>query len=135
MTLLLRMSLIGAGMILTVALLRLLLQRRVHRSVFLALWAIAALRLLVPVFIPTGMEIALPPQTAQSFAATAVRTIVDPTQLRLSETAVFSLAEILPWIWLSVAAALLTGFAVSHLRQRRSFRFSVPMPEQGAQMR
>lgn len=130
MTLLLRMSLIGAGMILTVALLRLLLQRRVHRSVFLALWAIAALRLLVPVFIPTGMEIALPPQTAQSFAATAVRTIVDPTQLRLSETAAFSLAEILPWIWLSVAAALLTGFAVSHLRQRRSFRFSVPMPEE-----
>ena len=130
MTLLLRMSLIGAGMILTVTLLRLLLQRRVHRSVFLALWAIAALRLLVPVFIPTGMEIALPPQTSQSFAATAVRTIVDPTQLRLPETAAVSLTEVLPWVWLSVAAALLTGFAVSHLRQRRSFRFSVPMPEE-----
>lgn len=129
MTLLFRMSLIGAGMILTVALLRLLLQRRVHRSVFLALWVIAALRLLVPVFIPTGVEIPLPPPSSQSFAATAVRTIVAPEQV-LPQTAPVSIARVLPWLWLGVAVALLAGFTVSHLRLRRTFRFSVPMPEE-----
>ena len=126
---LLRMSLIGAGMIGLIALLRLLLQRRVHRSVFLALWAIAALRLLVPVFIPTGVQIALPAQGEQNFAATAVRTIVQPTELTPVQSGASAL-RLLPWVWLAVAAALLIGFAVSHVRLRRSFRFSVPMPEQ-----
>ena len=126
---LLRMSLIGAGMIGMITLLRLLLQRRVHRSVFLTLWAIAALRLLVPMFIPTGVQIALPAQSEQNFAATAVRSIVQPTELTPVQSNA-SLLRLLPWVWMAVAAALLIGFAVSHVRLRRSFRFSVPMPEQ-----
>lgn len=126
----LRMSLIGTGMILTVALLRLLLQRKVHRSVFLVLWVIAALRLLIPVFIPTGVQIALP-QTDGGFAAAAVRTIVHPTQAQPAAiSAVSGAAKLLPWAWLSVAVLLLLGFLLSHLRLRRSFRFSVPLPEE-----
>lgn len=124
---LLRMSLIGAGMILTIVLLRLLLQQRVHRNVFLALWLIAALRLLVPVFIPTGLEVALPPQSEQSFAAAAVRTMVQPTQPAASGS---TLWRVLPWVWLAVAVGLLLFFSLSHLRLRRTFRFSVPMPEE-----
>ena len=126
---LLRMSLIGAGMILTVVLLRLLLQQRVHRNVFLALWLIAALRLLVPVFIPTGLEVTLPPEAERSFAAAAVRTMVQPAQPAASGS---TLWRVLPWIWLTVAAALLLFFGLSHLRLRRTFRFSVPMPEEAA---
>lgn len=124
---LLRMSLIGAGMILTIVLLRLLLQQRVHRNVFLALWLIAALRLLVPVFIPTGLEVALPPQSEESFAAAAVRTMVQPTQPAASGS---TLWRVLPWVWLAVAVGLLLFFSLSHLRLRRTFRFSVPMPEE-----
>ena len=126
----LRMSLIGGGMILVVAFLRLLLQRRVHRSVFLALWVIAVLRLLIPVFIPTGVEIALPAETSQGFAATAVRTFVHPSQQQSVQVTRASNGEFLFWLWVSVAALLLIGFAVSHLRSRRAFRFSVPMPEE-----
>lgn len=126
----LRMSLIGGGMILIVAFLRLLLQRRVHRSVFLALWVIAALRLLIPVFIPTGVEIALPSETSQGLAATAVRTFVHPSGRQPVQLTTASNGAPLFWLWVSVAALLLIGFAVSHLRSRRAFRFSVPMPEE-----
>ncbi len=51
------MSLTGAVMILIIAGLRLLLQNRLHRTVILLLWAVAAFRLMVPVVIPSSASV------------------------------------------------------------------------------
>ncbi len=57
MNTLLIMSITGAVMILIIALLRLLLQNRLHRTVILLFWAVAALRLTIPVVVPSSASV------------------------------------------------------------------------------
>ncbi len=57
MTPLLQVSLIGGIMILVITGIRGLLQNRLHRTVFLVLWLLAALRLAVPVVLPSTASI------------------------------------------------------------------------------
>ena len=52
---LLKMSVTGGLMITVITVVRALLQHRLDRRVFLLLWTITALRLLVPVFIPSAL--------------------------------------------------------------------------------
>ena len=54
---LLQMSLAGGLLIAVICVLRLLLQHRLHRSVLLALWTLAILRLLVPVFVSSELSV------------------------------------------------------------------------------
>ena len=54
---LLELSLSGAVMILVIGLLRTILQHRVRREVWLALWAIVVLRLLVPVTVASPLSV------------------------------------------------------------------------------
>ena len=72
MSVLLRLTLSGGAMILVVALLRALLHRKVSRSVWLVLWAIAVVRLLVPVFIPAPTSFLNLPMFRPAPAAAAV---------------------------------------------------------------
>ena len=140
---LLQMSLAGGLLIAVICVLRLLLQHRLHRSVLLALWTLAILRLLVPVFISSELSVFNLPvfsremPTAVTITAEAVETpeaavpvLPIPT---IAETpapgASLSTGEILGLIWLGGVLLFGCAFLISHLHSLRAFRFSVPLPE------
>lgn len=147
---LLQMSLAGGLLIAVVCLLRLLLQHRLHRSVLLALWTLAILRLLVPVFVsselsvfnlpvfsretPTAvvLEAAETAGTAEAIGAAEDAAPVPPVPTG-TETAApkasLSTGETLGLIWLGGVLLFGCAFLISHLRSLRAFRFSVPLPE------
>lgn len=115
-----RLSISGGAMILTVAVLRALLHRRVHRSVWLVLWCLAAARLLVPVFIPSPTSFynlrffRVAPAAAQAAAAVTNAEAVHR----------------LPWLtilWAVGCAAVLAVVFGSHLRNLLRYRTALPV--------
>ena len=140
---LLQMSLAGGLLIAVICVLRLLLQHRLHRSVLLALWILAILRLLVPVFISSELSVFNLPvfsremPTAVTITAEAVETPAAAVPVlpipTIAETpapgASLSTGEILGLIWLGGVLLFGCAFLISHLRSLRAFRFSVPLPE------
>ena len=140
---LLQMSLAGGLLIAVICVLRLLLQHRLHRSVLLALWALAILRLLVPVFISSELSVFNLPvfSREESTAITATAEAVETPEAAvpvlpiptIAETpapgASLSTGEILGLIWLGGVLLFGCAFLISHLRSLRAFRFSVPLPE------
>ena len=140
---LLQMSLAGGLLIAVICVLRLLLQHRLHRSVLLALWTLAILRLLVPVFISSELSVFNLPvfSREESTAITATAEAVETPEAAvpvlpiptIAETpapgASLSTGEILGLIWLGGVLLFGCAFLISHLRSLRAFRFSVPLPE------
>lgn len=132
---LLQISMIGGLMILVITALRRILQHRVHRSVFLILWAAAVLRLLTPGIVeatwgainPSVLEGQKPTEVVvvRQEAQKMEQEIVIPSKAIAEEPPV-SVPQIL---WAAGAAGLLVFLAVSHLRQRLRYRFSLPLPE------
>ena len=120
------MSVRGGVMIAVIALLRWALQHRVRRGVWLAAWAIAVLRLLVPFSVaspasvynllrrPPAQAVSVAPVLGQSAAVSSVPAPVPrgPGLLML--------------LWLSGALMLALVFLGLHLRSLRDYRFSVP---------
>ena len=140
---LLQMSLAGGLLIAVICVLRLLLQHRLHRSVLLALWALAILRLLVPVFVSSELSVFNLPvfsreeSTAITATAEAVETpeaavpvppVPTGTEIAASKASL-STREILGLIWLGGVLLFGCAFLISPLRSLRAFRFSVPLPE------
>lgn len=130
------MSLTGGILILLVLLLRALLQNRVHRSVWLVLWAVAVLRLLLPVQIASPTSLWNLPmfrqeQTVQTLPEQT--TVSVPAQMSSAEQAApqpaqaVTFRQLLPVIWLFGAAALLTFCLITHLRARKQYRKSQPI--------
>lgn len=147
MSLLLQMSFAGGMLIAVIALLRLFLQKYVHRSVFLLLWFLAVVRLLVPILPPSEASIYnLPVFTqeetreivtvysgeAADFVTQNVQT-ASPTApaLPVVEAArpALSAEKLLLLIWAGVAVLLMAVFLAFHLRSCRRYRFSLPVPE------
>ncbi len=146
---LLQMSLAGGLLIAVICVLRLLLQHRLHRSVLLALWTLAILRLLVPVFVsselsvfnlpvfsremPTAVTITAEAAGTNGVAEAAEDAAPVPPVPTGTETAApktsLSTGEILGLIWLGGILLFGCAFLISHLRSLRAFRFSVPLPE------
>ena len=140
---LLQMSLAGGLLIAVICVLRLLLQHRLHRSVLLALWTLAILRLLVPVFVSSELSVFNLPvfSREESTAITATAEAVETPEAAvpvlpiptIAETpapgASLSTGEILGLIWLGGVLLFGCAFLISHLRSLRAFRFSVPLPE------
>ena len=144
---LLQMSLAGGLLIAVICVLRLLLQHRLHRSVLLALWTLAILRLLVPVFVSSELSVfnlpvfsretvAVTAEAAEAVGTAAVATETDaavpaiPTGTEAAAAkASLSTGDILGLIWLGGLLLCGGAFLVSHLRSLRAFRFSVPLPE------
>lgn len=153
---LLQMSLAGGLLIAVICVLRLLLQHRLHRSVLLSLWTLAILRLLVPVFVsselsvfnlpvfsretPTAVvseaaETAGTVETAEAVEAVGAAEDAAPVPPILTAAeppapkASLSTGEILGLIWLGGVLLFGCAFLISHLRSLRTFRFSVPLPE------
>ncbi len=135
---LLETSLLASALVLLLLALRALAGRRLPRWAFVALWAVAALRFLVPYSVPLPI---LPPAepallvTAPQFAApppltaVAVNPLPVVTQVPAPDTAV-------PWptlLYGCVAALLALFFLAAHLRARLRYRNAeaftgVPLP-------
>lgn len=143
MTTLLAMSITGGIMILAIVLLRLLLQNRLHRTVLLMLWLLAALRLIVPVFSasPTSIYNLLPAQeTSMTVQTEAQPAAYAPSVTDLPETRVpvadvvatpapqtwLSAEQICGLIWLTGAFLCLACVIGIHIRSLRQYRFAIP---------
>lgn len=138
---LLKMSVTGGLMIAAITAVRALLQHRLDRRVFLLLWAITALRLLLPVFIPSALmpsrqliaPITQEPVTVivhqPSAESTVSSEIVSAAQETITiETRTSGQTTVLRVLWLSGAFLLAAVFCISHLRNRWKYRFSLPLP-------
>ena len=133
---LLEMSLSASLMILFIALLRLLLQNRLHRTVFLVLWLVVALRLTVPVTFssPVSVYNLLPEEGTQStpqVSLVPVRPEAElPTVIPAGETEPasrgLSSRESFSLVWACGAVVCLGIFLFTHLKNRLSYRFSLP---------
>ena len=127
---LLKMSITGSVMILVIALLRVLLQNKLHRSVILALWFLAVLRLTLPYFPQSSASVynVLPQQQTAivSMQQPVVVTPIsgDPIVYIQNETP--TLREICSVIWLFGCLGCLVFFAIVHIRARLRYRFSLP---------
>ena len=125
---LLQMSLSGTLMILLISGFRLLLQRKIHRNVWMILWLSVVLRLLIPYFLPAASSIynlplfhaaqatpqVVPP--AESFSAAAAASPISPS---------FVIKPI-TLIWLIGAALILLTVVTNHLHHLRRYRLSLP---------
>ena len=120
---LLGMSARGSVMIAVVALLRAALQHRVRRDVWLAAWAIAALRLLAPFSLrsPVSIYNLLRPAAAQVIPVAPVS-----VQAAIPGAPAVRGPEPLAILWLVGALALALVCLCLHLRSLRRYRFSVP---------
>ena len=108
MTTLLRMSISGSLMLVLIALCRQLLQYRLRRNVWIGLWYLAAVRLLVPFFVPLTVAVkyvtvpAAAPAAANAQAAASAAARVPAVQI----------------VWLCGLIAVLAYAVISHLRTR-----------------
>lgn len=133
--LLVQMSVAGGVLIGLIALVRSLALHRLPKTTFPALWWVAVLRLLVPVFVPLPVGLSAPLHSLPSFAA---RTGVGLSAL--SQSAAVLAAEenttvsaqtathgsTFLWIWLGGVFLFLIYFCVVSVRSFRRFSLSVP---------
>ena len=133
---LLQMSFQGGALILAAALLRALTLHRLPKGTFLALWAVAAARLLVPVSIPSPWSVyALAPAAAESPAGRLPAGTVLPGAAPVPPAPAAPPAEtgggVPVWtlVWLAGVLAWGGFFLVSYLRCCREFRTALPADE------
>ena len=132
------MGLTASALILLTALLRLAFGRRLPRRAFIALWDIAALRMLLPFSLslrvfPRTAPRALLGKTAQGAVFTQTLQLpaggANPIP-SASETAAGRLLALLPGIlrtiWIAGAAAIAVFFLVRYVRCLRAFALSLP---------
>lgn len=141
---LLELSCSGAVLILAAACLRQLTWRRLPRETFVALWWVAALRLLIPVELPARCSVytlldaltrpasAAPADPVISAAPAAPPVMVLPSGGGSPAVSVSPGVPAAPpfpvktAVYLTVAAVLALAFLASYLRWRRRFRESLP---------
>ncbi len=133
---LLQMSLSGAWLILAAAVFRAAAGRRTPKSVFLALWWAAVVRLLLPVETPSRFSVytllqalrpvpAAPVLTTPSITGNPVMILPPVSPVEVPATpAPFPVKTA---VWLTGAALLALGFLVNYVRWRRRFRESLPV--------
>ncbi len=139
---LLQMSFSGGVLILAVVVLRALALHRLPKGTFLALWAVAAARLLLPFSIPFPASVYTLAEKAQTRAAVPAA----PLPAAPTVTAGPSVPAALPggtaaalavniggWVWLAGAAVCGMVFLLSWLRCRRMLRCALPAENPPAQ--
>ena len=137
MTTFLSMSLSAGVLILLTALLRRFAGNRLPRRMYIALWDIAALRLLVPLTLPKQLSISalFPSPSAMEETVTEgafMQADVIYPQMTTSETPVTlsgissNQTNILIIVWAVVALALAVYFVAAYLRSTRAFAQSLP---------
>lgn len=127
---LLKMSITGSVMILVIALLRVLFQNKLHRSVILSLWFLAVLRLTVPLFPKSAASIYnVLPQQAPTTLTVTQSVVVTPSSgapIVYTEAPALSWQELLQTVWLLGCVACVLFFAVMHIQARLRYRFAIP---------
>lgn len=123
------MTLGGSMMILAILIARLLLQNKTHRSVWLLLWALTALRLLIP-FVPSSrFSVFNLPIFRQPTQAPVPQPSAAPVQTvpaaAAAPTAAVNPATVILTVWACVAAAVFLTFVIMHLVSSRRFRFAM----------
>ena len=128
---LLQMSFSGALMILVIAVLRFLLQRKVHRNVWILLWILVVLRLILPFSFPAATSIynlqLMPEASPQMQAETAGEPAAPQAALSEAHAQQANQQINIPQlIWLSGTAAVLLIVIGTHLKNLRRYRTSLP---------
>ena len=150
---LLEMSLAGGAMIVVITVVRALTVDRLPKGTFTVLWAVAALRLLVPVSVPSAVSVytwLAPAETAVVEAVETIPALAEPAISR-PETARTALAAAesvrrqtadqsmaapsagIPWreaMWTAGAALFGAYFAACWLAGRRRFREAVEVEDE-----
>ena len=144
---LLQMSFSGGVLILAVVVLRALTLNRLPKGTFLALWAVAVLRLLVPFSIPSPASVytlaeRVPVQeSAETVTQTAnpAGTLIPAAAVEPAAPAVTPSAavpspapaapdvDLRPLVWTAGALVCAGVFLLSYLRSRRTFRTALPV--------
>lgn len=130
---LVQMTLSGGAFILFIVVVRALALHRLPKGAFLALWEMAALRLLLPFTIPLPFSLFAPakhlPVVGDYLAAGEVAVPGTPAVGIPNSTpaqAGTAPGAVLPMVWLAGAALIAAYFTVSYVRARRRFRTSTP---------
>ena len=130
---LVQMTLSGGVFILFIVVVRALALHRLPKGAFLALWEMAALRLLLPFTIPLPFSLFAParhlPVVGEYLTAGGVSVPRTPAVGIPADTpasAETAPSEVLPVVWLAVAALMAAYFAVCYVRARQRFRCSSP---------
>ncbi len=127
---LLQMSFQGGALILAAALLRALTLHRLPKGTFLALWAVAAARLLVPFSIPSPWSVyALAPAAGESPAGRLPAASVLPGAAPAPPAETGGGVPVWTLVWLAGVLAWGGFFLVSYLRCCREFRTALPADE------
>ena len=133
----LELSLSGGLLILAVILLRALALDRLPKGTFVALWLVAAIRLLVPVSIPSPLSVyslvRRAPEMPAAMAPAAGPAVAVLPVLTGTETEAVPGAPAVPlWETVWLAGALVCGgfFLLSYLRCRREYRTALPVEEE-----
>ena len=130
---LVQMTLSGGAFILFIVVVRALALHRLPKGAFLALWEMAALRLLLPFTIPLPFSPFAPtmhlPVVGEYMApggAAVPGTPAAGISAGTPASAGTAPGAVLPVVWLAGAALMAAYFAVSYARARRRFRCSCP---------
>lgn len=130
---LVQMTLSGGAFILFIVVVRALALHRLPKGAFLALWEMAALRLLLPFTIPLPFSLFAPTKhlpvvgeylAAGGAAVPGTSTVGIPSGIQAPDGT--ASGTILPVVWLAGAVLMATYFAVSYRRARRRFHASAP---------
>lgn len=130
---LVQMTLSGGAFILFIVVVRALALHRLPKGAFLALWEMAALRLLLPFTIPLPFSLFAPakhlPVVGEYLAVGGAAVPGTPAVGIPNGTpaqAGTAPGAVLPMVWLAGAALMAAYFTVSYVRARRRFRTSTP---------
>ena len=122
----------GSALILLILALRLTLKNHLPRRLLPALWCIAAIRLLLPVEIPTRLSVwNLLRGTAEAQTAPIAASLLPFPQLSASQTAPAAAAGT-DWrllVWLGIAALLAVYFGIGYVCMTRRFRARRMLPQ------
>ena len=124
---LVQMTLSGGVFILFIAAVRALALHRLPKGAFLALWEMAALRLLLPFAIPLPFSVFAPVKNLPVVGGISVPgTLGAGVSAGTPISAGTAPSAVLPMVWLTGAALMAAYFVVSYMRARRRFRRSSP---------
>ena len=130
---LVQMTLSGGVFILFIVVVRALALYRLPKGAFLALWEMAALRLLLPFTIPLPFSLFAPakhlPVVGEYLAPDGVSVSEIPAvgiPAGTPASAGIAPSEVMPMVWLVGVSLMTAYFTVSYVRARRRFRCSSP---------
>ncbi len=130
---LVQMTVSGGVFALFIVVVRALALHRLPKGAFLALWEMAALRLLLPFTVPLPFSLLVPAKhlpVMGEYLAPGGTAVPETPAMRIPSgiqaPAGTASRSVLPVVWLAGAVLMAAYFTVSYVRARRRFRISTP---------